>query len=63
MHLTLRSVYRDALDNSLISDPMKVRIIVEKENSILSNPIILAGGIAIIILIGYLVYRQRTNKH
>lgn len=55
--------YRDALDNSLISDPMKVRIVVEKENSLLSNPFILAGGIAVIILIGYLVYRQRTNKH
>jgi hypothetical protein len=55
--------YRDALDNSLISDPMKVRIMVEKENSILSNPFILAGGIAAIILIGYLVYRQQTNKH
>jgi hypothetical protein len=55
--------YRDALDNSLISDPMKVRILVEKENSILSNPFILAGGIAVIILIGYLVYRQRSNKH
>jgi hypothetical protein len=55
--------YRDALDNSLISDPMKVRIMVEKENSILSNPFILAGGVAVIILIGYLVYRQRTDKH
>jgi hypothetical protein len=55
--------YRDALDNSLISDPMKVRIMVEKENSILGNPFILAGGIAVIILIGYRVYRQRTNKH
>ena len=30
--------YRDALDNSLISDPMKVRIVVEKENSLLGNP-------------------------
>jgi hypothetical protein len=55
--------YRDALDNSLISDPMKVRIMVERENSILSNPFILAGGIGVIILIGYLVYRQRTSKH
>ncbi len=55
--------YRDALDNSLISDPMKVRIVVEKENSLLSNPFVLAGGIAAVILIGYLVYRQRTNKH
>jgi hypothetical protein len=55
--------YRDALDNSLISDPMKVRLVVEKENSLLSNPFVLAGGIAAVILIGYLVYRQRTNKH
>jgi hypothetical protein len=55
--------YRDALDNSLISDPMKVRIVVGKENSILSNPFILAGAIAVVIGIGYLVYRQRTNKH
>jgi hypothetical protein len=55
--------YRDSLDNSLISDPMKVRIVVKKEDSILSNPFILAGGIAVIILIGYLVYRQRTNKN
>jgi hypothetical protein len=55
--------YRDSLDNSLISDPMKVRIVVEKEDSLLSNPFVLAGGIAAVILIGYLVYRQRTNKH
>ena len=54
--------YRDALDNSLISDPMKVRIVVEKESSLLGNPLVLAGIAAVIILIGYLVYRQRTKK-
>ena len=55
--------YRDALDNSLISDPMKVRIVVEKENSLLANPLVLAVIAAVVILIGYLIYRQRTNKH
>jgi len=55
--------YRDALDNSLISDPMKVRIVVEKENSLLGNPLVLAVIAAVVILIGYLIYRQRTNKH
>ena len=54
--------YRDALDNSLISDPMKVRIVVEKENSLLGNPLVLAGIAAVIILVGYLVYRQRTKQ-
>jgi hypothetical protein len=54
--------YRDALDNSLISDPMKVRIVVEKENSLLGNPLVLAGIAAVVILVGYLVYRQRTKQ-
>jgi hypothetical protein len=54
--------YRDALDNSLISDPMKVQITVEKENSLLSNPIILVVIAAGVILIGYGIYRQRTKQ-
>jgi hypothetical protein len=54
--------YRDALDNSQISDPMKVRIVVENGSSLLGNPLVLAGIAAVIILVGYLVYRQRT-KH
>jgi uncharacterized membrane protein len=54
--------YRDALDNSLISDPMKVQIEVVKENSLLGNPLVLTVIAAVIILIGYLVYRQRTKK-
>lgn len=55
--------YRDALDNSLISDPMKVRIVVEQENSLLGNPFVLAVIAAAVILTGYLVYRQRTKQH
>ena len=55
--------YRDALDNSLISDPMKVRIVVEKENSLLGNPFVLAGLAGAVILIGYIVYRQRAKQH
>jgi hypothetical protein len=55
--------YRDALDNSLISDPMKVRIMVEKENSLLGNPIVLVVIAAAVILIGYVIYRQRTKQH
>jgi hypothetical protein len=54
--------FRDALDNSLISDPMKVRIVVEKENSLLGNPLVLAGVAAVVILAGYLIYRQRTKQ-
>jgi hypothetical protein len=55
--------YRDALDNSLISDPMKVRITVVKDTSLLGNPFVLVVIAAVVILIGYLIYRQRTNKH
>jgi hypothetical protein len=55
--------YRDALDNSLISDPMKVRIIVEKENSLLANPIVLVVIAAAVILIGFIIYRKRTKQH
>jgi hypothetical protein len=54
--------YRDALDNSLISDPMKVQITVEEENSLLSNPVVLVVIAAAVILIGYGIYRQRTKQ-
>lgn len=55
--------YRDALDNSMISDPMKVRIVVEKEKSLLSNPFVLAGIVAAVIVAGFLIYRQKTKQH
>jgi hypothetical protein len=41
---------------------MKVRIVVEKENSLLGNPLVLAGVAAVVILAGYLIYRQRTKQ-
>ena len=55
--------YRDALDNSLISDPMKVQIMVEKDNSLLNNPVVLVVIAAAVILIGYGIYRQRAKQH
>jgi hypothetical protein len=55
--------YRDALDNSLISDPMKVRITVVKDTSLLGNPFVMVVIAAVVILIGYLIYSQRTNKN
>lgn len=54
--------FRDAMENSLISDPMKVRIVVTKENSLLGNPVVLAVIAAVVILVGYLLYRRRTNQ-
>ena len=41
---------------------MKVRITVEKEDSLLGNPLVLAGIALVVILVGYFVYRQRTKK-
>jgi hypothetical protein len=40
---------------------MKVRIAVEKENSLLGNPYIIAGILAFVCLIGYLIYHKRTK--
>jgi hypothetical protein len=54
--------YRDSLDNSLISDPMKVRITVVKDASLFGNPFVLVVIAAVVILVGYLIYRQRMKK-
>ena len=57
--------YRDALDNTYVSDPMKVRVNVTQPagiSSILSNPIYLSIVIAAIIGIIYLVYHYRRKK-
>jgi hypothetical protein len=56
--------YRDAFDNQIISDPIKVSITVSEDTGliagIMKNPI-LAAVIALVILgIGYFVYRKRT---
>ena len=36
---------------------------VEKENSLFSNPLVLVVIAAAVILIGYVIYRQRTKQH
>jgi hypothetical protein len=56
--------YRDALDNTYISDTLKVRVNVvatEGLTTILSNPIYLSILVAAIIGIAYAVYRYRKN--
>jgi hypothetical protein len=56
--------YRDALDNTYISDTMKVRVnIVERSGiaAILSNPVILSVIVAAIIGIVYIVYKFRRK--
>jgi hypothetical protein len=58
--------FRDALDNSLISDPLKVRITVQKSTGpvqgLLGNPLVL-GIIAVgIIGTGYAFYRRKKEN-
>jgi hypothetical protein len=58
--------YRDALDNTYISDTMKVKVNVTAPTGIttvLSNPIYLSVLIAAIIGILYLVYHYRRKKY
>jgi hypothetical protein len=57
--------YRDALDNTYISDTMKVNVNVTSPTgiiTILSNPIYLSIVIAAVIGIIYLVYRYRKKN-
>jgi hypothetical protein len=57
--------YRDALENTYISDPMKVKINVTSPTGltmILSNPIYLSILVAAIIGIVYLVFHYRRKK-
>jgi hypothetical protein len=42
---------------------MKVQIMVEKDNSLLNNPVVLVVIAAAVILIGYGIYRQRAKQH
>jgi hypothetical protein len=58
--------YRDALDNTYISDTMKVKVDVTSPTGIttvLSNPIYLSIIVAAIIGIIYLVYHYRKKNH
>lgn len=57
--------YRDALDNTYISDTMKVKIIVSSPSgmtAVLSNPIYLSVIVAGIIGIAYLLYHYRKKS-
>ncbi len=56
--------YRDALDNTYISDTMKVKIIVSSPSgmtAVFSNPIYLSVIVAGIIGMVYLVYYYRKK--
>jgi hypothetical protein len=57
--------YRDALDNTYISDTMKVKVDVTAAagiTSILSNPIYLSIVVAVIICIIYILYHYRKKQ-
>jgi hypothetical protein len=54
--------YRDALDNTVISDPMKVRVQIVQGKSILdllTNPLVLCIIAILVIAAGYLLYKRR----
>jgi len=56
--------YRDALDNRLISDPIKVRVRVLERSGvdvILGNPLYMTILVAILIGIGYFAYTRRKK--
>lgn len=57
--------YRDALDNTHISDTMKVRVNVVAQSgisAILSNPIMMSIIIAAIIGVGFGIYKYRRKR-
>jgi len=58
--------YRDAFDNQLISDPIKVGLIVAENKGgvagILNNPLALAAIVVVIIGIGYAIYRRKAMQ-
>ena len=58
--------YRDALDNTVISDPMKLNVNVVAGKSIIAelteNPVILAAIAVIVIGIGYFLYRRKKAQ-
>ncbi len=53
--------YRDALDNSQISDTMKVPVTVTRGGSLLGSPLVLALLAALLIGGGYVLYRRRKG--
>jgi hypothetical protein len=57
--------YRDALDNNIISDPMKLNVDVIPDTGLLArlagNPIVLIVIAAIVLGAGYLIYRRQKS--
>lgn len=58
--------YLDAFDNQLISDPIKVDLTVAEADGfvarLMKNPLSLAGIAIIILAIGYILYRKRSEN-
>jgi len=55
--------YRDDLDNSKISDTMKVQVALEKkEGTLFTNPVFLAVIAVAIIGAGYYIFAYRKKK-
>ena len=55
--------YRDNLDNSKISDTMKVRVALEKKTgAIFTNPVFIGAVAAVIIGAGYYIFVYRKKK-
>jgi len=58
--------YRDALDNSVISDTMKLNVNVVAAKNIIAglteNPVALAAIAVIVIAIGYFLYRRKKSQ-
>jgi hypothetical protein len=58
--------YRDAFDNQIISDPIKLPLNVSEDTgliaSLMKNPLLLAVLAVVIIGAGYAIYRKRENR-
>jgi hypothetical protein len=53
--------YRDALDNSQLSDTMKIPVTVTPGGSLLGSPLVLAVIALLVIGGGYYLYRHRKG--
>jgi hypothetical protein len=58
--------YRDAFDNQIVSDPIKLSLTVTEDTGIVAglmrNPLALAVLAILVLGIGYLLYRRRAER-
>ncbi|MDD3858462.1 MAG: S-layer protein, partial [Methanoculleus sp.] len=55
--------YRDNLDNSKISDTMKVRVALEqRQGTLFTNPVFLIAVLAVIVGAGYYIFVYRKKQ-